>query len=733
LDNNNLKNGKLFALAPLFPVALVCILAAAAGAKAQPGSLITAGIVLAAALVGLLIKRARSVFALIICAAVMFAGACMRVTDWYRIDAPAKEGMLSGTVYGRMQVKDEYLRVVLEDAELDGKPLGGNVQLTLFLTDQTVPDIREGMGVSLQAALQRPASAKYSGGYDQRFSLMIKGIEYTAAEHVSAITVNTGSVNESLFTKVRTKAQALCEEYIGGESGELTYALLTGDSSVLPEDEVEAFRSLGIAHVLAVSGLHIGVLLSAVGFVCGKRKMRFRVPHLLYLVMCVLLLGAYVVLSNASVSIIRAVGMWLLTTCFLLWRRQQPLNVLSIMAIVSVVSEPLQVYNVSFILSYLCTFGIIVLYQPLYEGLKLLRFTCLRSAVAASLSATVVVFPASILLFGEFPLLSLVGNLLLTFPAAALVVAAVAFAVMGFCGILPLAGLTGRGLDFVSGWYLKIVGICRDYSPMLKLPPPGTASLLLAAGGIILAVIVKGINRKGRRILAALMLIASAGIYTCQLVSHSSGAAAISNGSAVSLALWQEDKAAIVMYDECYGMDRFVLSKANAKVHAVVSLSENAYKAMEEIKEYAGETAEVYVPQAVAEEYIMAADLLQMSVDIRQMAAGETFAIAGYSAKLVNFYAASADAKTRYALSLDINGENVLYIDPMYIARGEPMGIKWDVAVCADWSKLRYEGACRLKAHKLIYSSPTQYSWQEQDLLPEESFELNALGSIPIG
>ena len=196
----------------------------------------------------------------------------------------------------------------------------------------------------------------------------------------------------------------------------LLKALLTGDRSGLSRETVRVFRESGGAHLLALSGLHIGILylfLSRLLWPIGNSPR----ARLVRYVLTVLASGLFALLTGASPSIVRAFLFILINeTARLTGRPRNALRVLSTALLVQLVLNPSAITSVGFQLSYLAMAGIFLLY-PRLEGWwpKGPRIDPLRKvwqAAALSISCQAFTGPLAWYRFHTFPTYFLLTNLL---------------------------------------------------------------------------------------------------------------------------------------------------------------------------------------------------------------------------------------------------------------------------------------------------------------------------------
>ncbi|MBO6027889.1 MAG: ComEC/Rec2 family competence protein [Bacteroidales bacterium] len=195
----------------------------------------------------------------------------------------------------------------------------------------------------------------------------------------------------------------------------LLKALLTGDRSELPPDTVRVFRESGGAHLLALSGLHIGILyllLTRILWPLGNSPRARRIRYALI----VLAAGLFTLLTGASPSIVRAfLFIFLNETARIACRPRDPLRVLSTALLIQLVFTPSAISSTGFQLSYLAMAGIFLLF-PILEGWypKGPRIDPVRKiweAAALSISCQVFTGPLAWFRFHTFPTYFLLTNL----------------------------------------------------------------------------------------------------------------------------------------------------------------------------------------------------------------------------------------------------------------------------------------------------------------------------------
>lgn len=253
------------------------------------------------------------------------------------------------------------------------------------------------------------------------------------------------------------------QEILPGEGAELLSALLIGQRGLLPEESEEGFRRAGVAHLLALSGLHLGILTAGGWWALGLLRLR---PGTRYLLL-IPLVGFYVLVAGMRVSLVRAGIMFALLGLFwVLWERgwvlrswYDPLQGLSAAAIVVLLIWPWSALDVGFGLSFSAT-GAILLLLPGWTRspirARLPRF-CRRPAdlLAVSACAQAGALPLVGSTFGYFAPYGLLANLFLIPWTGAILWAGV---ILLFCAHLPFGPTLGRAVHrFLIAPYLSVV------------------------------------------------------------------------------------------------------------------------------------------------------------------------------------------------------------------------------------------------------------------------------------
>ena len=248
-----------------------------------------------------------------------------------------------------------------------------------------------------------------------------------------------------------------------GSTHSLVAALMTGERSGLTAEQTAAFRDSGASHILALSGLHLGViyliiskLLSVFGNTPAIRRMRSA--------LIVLLAGFYTLATGAGPSIVRAFLFILIReTCSLFpERRTSPVRILMTALTLQLAFRPEVITSLGFQLSYLAMTGITILYPHLSawypdNGRAFQPVRRIWQAAALAVSCQIFTAPLAWIRFHNFPKYFILTNLLALPLTSALMAASVAAIALQGLGGCP-AFLAGT-VDFLAQSLLFVLDV----------------------------------------------------------------------------------------------------------------------------------------------------------------------------------------------------------------------------------------------------------------------------------
>jgi len=216
-------------------------------------------------------------------------------------------------------------------------------------------------------------------------------------------------------------------------------ALILGQRREISNELYKNYAAAGAIHILAISGLHIGILLFILNFLF-KRLNHTKFGKLIKTLIIIVLLWSFAILTGLSPSVVRAVTMFsFLAIGLQIKRKTSALNSLSLSLFILLLINPYYIFQVGFQLSYLAVFSIII-FQPIIYSLikpkvKIVDYLWKLSSV--SIAAQIGVLPLSLYYFHQFPGLFLATNLVILPFLGILLTFGILVIILAFFQILP--------------------------------------------------------------------------------------------------------------------------------------------------------------------------------------------------------------------------------------------------------------------------------------------------------
>ncbi len=256
---------------------------------------------------------------------------------------------------------------------------------------------------------------------------------------------------KNIVAKIRIKIIKSLKKY-GFKNDELAVvnALILGQRQDISESLLESYTGAGAIHILAVSGLHIGIILMLLTFIF-KPISYFKHGKTLTAVIIILLLWMYAIIAGLSPSVVRAVAMFTaITIGMYLNRPSNVYNSLIISMFFLLLFHPFYLFEVGFQLSYLAVFFIVWI-QPKLFNIWISKVWILRKIwqlFTVSIAAQIGVLPLSLYYFHQFPSLFFISNLVIIPFLGVILIVGVIIIVCAILNILP---------SIVGDFYILII------------------------------------------------------------------------------------------------------------------------------------------------------------------------------------------------------------------------------------------------------------------------------------
>ncbi len=291
--------------------------------------------------------------------------------------------------------------------------------------------------------------------FDYRKHLALKGIYHQISISKKAI------IDRKIGTQtLRGKAnhfrtfllQKLDQTTIGSQEKSIIQALILGDKRSIDTELYESYASAGAVHILAVSGLHVGILLLLLNFLF-RPLLNLPKGKWIRMILILMLLWSFAFIAGLSPSIVRAVTMFsLFTVADLSHRPTNTINTLFLSYFLLLLIQPNWLFQVGFQLSYMAV-GSIIWIQPKLNQLWRPRYWITKKIwdiITVTFAAQVGVAPLSIYYFHQFPGMFLITNIVVLPILALLLIYGIIVITLAALEILP--ELIAKGYHLIIGW-----------------------------------------------------------------------------------------------------------------------------------------------------------------------------------------------------------------------------------------------------------------------------------------
>lgn len=302
---------------------------------------------------------------------------------------------------------DDYARLYADNVYFDGKKIASNIIVTVYSYDNIYENIEIGNVIEFLPLRCFKNDIFYYGTpnateYNNRLFYTI-----TTSES-SVIFIRE---DKTFSEKLRNYIYTNLSEGLTNENLEIAYSALFGDKTDLNLSLYNAFKLSGVAHLLAVSGLHVGIIVGFLYKILNLMKIK-RWPRVIIIAIFLLI---YMYTCGFAISIIRATIMSLvLLIAPLLYKEYDTLSSISLAGIIVILINPLSMFDVSFLLSFACVVGICLMYKSIKNVLLRMhipKFLSESLALSASTSIALIVIMAYY--FQQLNVISLLANIVI--------------------------------------------------------------------------------------------------------------------------------------------------------------------------------------------------------------------------------------------------------------------------------------------------------------------------------
>lgn len=405
----------------------------------------------------------QSVMIFITC--MLFGGSLVSVElDKAYMPVPDKDMTYSAVVISQPVVSGKVIRCDLMIADVN-HPV--KVKASIY-RDERADKLRVGDGIKAVSLLEKP-SGYADSDFDYGRYLLYHGYVATTFIYIDEWSKAVVDLTRlSLIQRTRIAALVFRDRLLrrytdmgfSGQSYAVLAAMTLGDKSSLSDRLKEDYSVSGASHILALSGLHLGIIYAILSLIFLRRRWQIASQ-----VLILLAIWTYVFIVGMSASVVRsAVMITVYSFVSLLNRNKMSLNTLAVAAVVILIVNPLYLYDVGFQMSFAAVFFIILFYRPVLNlmpgcvmGIPVIRQ--IWQMMSVSLAAQIGVAPLIAFYFGRFSCYFLLTNIIVVPAATIILYGAVLMAALSFVPylqtllsalLLKVVVLLNSGVSFVA-------------------------------------------------------------------------------------------------------------------------------------------------------------------------------------------------------------------------------------------------------------------------------------------
>lgn len=367
-----------------------------------------------------------------ICIALLVIGCCQVRAEELTAQLTDRSCVIAGEICDMPRRENGRWRYVIQTDSI-GIPEARQTIRLLMTSRSSLDGAREGNRISCEVTF---LPSDTGSGYNSTTALRADGIDARVWCHTyTGYSVTKGQAGiRYLPQTIRRAIVSGIRKALPRRTSALLCGMLLGDTDYMDDRVIENFRSTGIAHLLAVSGLHLTLLT----FALQKLLRKLKCPKRMALSMSIVFILLFMAVTGFPPSVVRAGVMHILALIAqLIFKDPDSLTSLSAAVLIMCLLNPWAAADIGLQLSVCATLGLLLMYDRIYDSLigaarrwldrlgkrpqnvRIRRYgkRALRS-LAATLAATLAILPLTAVHFGSIPLLSPLTNLLCVYAAS---------------------------------------------------------------------------------------------------------------------------------------------------------------------------------------------------------------------------------------------------------------------------------------------------------------------------
>src|SRR5215213_10003689 len=311
-----------------------------------------------------------------------------------------------------------------------------------FKKDNSIKNMGYGTQIIFNKTPDEIKNSGNPGSFNYKQYCLLQGVThqvFLSSNELEILPVENKNIISAFLFNTRNKVVAILKRYIPGEKEQgLAEALLIGYKGDLDKNLVQSYSNTGVVHIIAISGLHLGLIY---WLLLGLTKPIRKKKELAWL-RCLIIISSlwiFSLLAGGGPSVLRSAVMF---TCIafgeVLNKKSSIYNTLALSAFILLCINPFWLWDVGFQLSYSAVLSIILFFRPIYNWLyfKNKALDWLWKLNAVTLAAQILTLPITVYHFHQFPVLFVFANLVAVPLSSAIVIGEIALVATSF---IPVA------------------------------------------------------------------------------------------------------------------------------------------------------------------------------------------------------------------------------------------------------------------------------------------------------
>ncbi|GGB70420.1 competence protein ComEC [Flavobacterium suaedae] len=400
--------------------------------------------------------------------------------------------VIKGYISERLKPNDYNEKYFFKIQTVNSEPATGKLLLTIALDDDNsllypgdaLALIEKPKPVTKALNPNQFDYATYMAKQNVFHQVKLKG-NYVKLEQIKNFDFYKGELRRSLI-------RSFGKHGFSAETMNIIKALLLGQRQDINEELRTNYIDAGVIHILAISGLHIGILFYFLSIILKPLNRLKKKGKLLQLLITIVFLWSFAIITGLAASTVRAVVMLSFVSIGLYFNRNTNIfNTIAVSMLVLLLAKPNFLFDVGFQLSYAAVFAIVWM-QPLYKKIRISKYKAVNyfiDIVAISFVAQLGVLPLSLYYFNQFPLLFPIANIVVIPLVTVLLIMGILTLVLNFV-YTDLALLTGHILKLIIGIMNNFIKWVASFQDFVVKEISFTAPLMVSLYLIIITTIL---------------------------------------------------------------------------------------------------------------------------------------------------------------------------------------------------------------------------------------------------